>query len=246
MKEGGGPRRPLDPSRRKESIVKPRPITKALYQIGGSDMTDPKDCSVYLLDLGELVLIDTGAGSSVDKLVANMTRLGLTPGNLSAIVLTHCHIDHVGGAGELRKRFGAQTIMHRIEAEIVERGDTRMTAAFWYGVPFPPLTIDRKLDGEEARLAFGDHELVCLHTPGHSPGSMSAYVDMDGKRVLFGQDIHGPFLKDFGADLKAWTRSMETLLALEADILCEGHFGVYEPAAKVRQYIERYLDEYGE
>ena len=44
----------------------PREIIKGIYLVGSSDITDPKDCSVYLLDLGELVLIDAGAGMSVD------------------------------------------------------------------------------------------------------------------------------------------------------------------------------------
>ena len=232
--------------RSKGSDMKPRKITEHVYLVGDSDLTDPKDCSVYLLDLGELVLIDSGAGTSVGKIASNIETLGLDPGRLSSIVLTHCHIDHVGGAAQLRHLYGAKIIMHTIDAEIVERGDSRMTAAFWYGLQFPPLPVDLKLMQAEERLTFGDHELVCLHTPGHSPGSISAYIDVGGKRILFGQDIHGPFLKEFGADMKQWTQSMETLLALEADILCEGHFGVYEPAGRVREYIERYLDEYGE
>jgi len=65
-----------------------------------------------------------------------------------------------------------------------------------------------------------------------------------GKRVLFGQDIHGPFNQAFGSDIEAWKMSMQMLLSLDADILCEGHFGIYQPKNKVRDYIERYLEEY--
>jgi len=78
-------------------------IVPHVYQIGGSDITDPKDCSVYLIDTGELVLIDTGAGASVNKIVANIERLGLDPSKISAIILTHCHIDHIGGAHFLKR-----------------------------------------------------------------------------------------------------------------------------------------------
>jgi len=70
------------------------------------------------------------------------------------------------------------------------------------------------------------------------------YLDRDGQRVLFGQDIHGPFNRAFGSDLSAWRKSMQALLALDADILCEGHFGVYSPKSRVRAYIEHYLEEY--
>ncbi|MEQ8164334.1 MAG: Zn-dependent hydrolase, partial [Smithellaceae bacterium] len=62
--------------------------------------------------------------------------------------------------------------------------------------------------------------------------------------VLFGQDIHGPFHKSFGSNIEDWKKSMHLLLGLEADILCEGHFGIYQPKRKVREYIENYLEEY--
>lgn len=135
--------------------------------------------------------------------------------------------------------------MHELDASVVENGDTRLTGASWYGVGFEPLSIDTRLTGEEQILRFGQHEVICLHTPGHSPGSISVYLDTEGKRVLFGQDIHGPFLKEFGANMLRWQKSMKKLLALKADILCEGHFGIYQPASSVTDYIEGYLDEYG-
>jgi glyoxylase-like metal-dependent hydrolase (beta-lactamase superfamily II) len=226
--------------------MKAQKITEGVYCVGSSEMTDSKDCSVYLLDLGEAVLIDSGAGTSVDRIVDNIGLCDVDSGSLSTIILTHCHIDHIGGAAELRRRFGCRIVMHDKEAVIVERGDNRMTGASWYGIDFAPLAVDVKVSGDEERLVFGNHEVVCLFTPGHSPGSMSVYTDMDGQRILFGQDIHGPFLKEFGADMKAWTVSMKKLLAVEADILCEGHFGVYRPKKEVAAYIERYLEEYGE
>jgi len=223
-----------------------REIIKGIYLVGSSDITDPKDCSVYLLDLGELVLIDAGAGMSVDTIIENIEELGLDPRNLSTVILTHCHIDHAGGAHEFKKRFGARIVIHNLDAAAVEKGDKVLTGASWYGVNFAPLAVDVRLVKDEEFLYFGVLKLVCLHTPGHTPGSISVYLDKEDRRVLFGQDIHGPFLAEFGANMLHWQKSMETLLALNADILCEGHFGVYKPASKVREYIERYLDEYGD
>lgn len=224
----------------------PEEIVKGIYIVGGSDITDPKDCSVYLIDAGELVLVDTGAGTSVEAITGNITRLGLDPAKITTVILTHCHIDHVGGAHDFKKRFGPRIVMHELDAGAVERGDNRMTAAYWYGVAFAPLAVDVKISGEEQRLKFPRGDVVCLHTPGHTPGSISVYTDTVAGRVLFGQDIHGPFLAEFGADISRWQKSMERLLALKADILCEGHFGVYRPNEKVAEYIEHYLDEYGE
>lgn len=224
----------------------PVEIVKDIYLVGSSDLTDPRDCSVYLLDLGELVLVDTGAGTSVNDIMRNIKELGLDPCKLSTVLLTHCHIDHTGGAQEFKNRFGARVIMHSLDAVPVESGDKVLTGASWYGLNFTPLQVDTKLSKDQEFLYFGTQKVVCLHTPGHTPGSLSFYLDRKDKRILFGQDIHGPFLAEFGANIHHWQKSMETLLALNADILCEGHFGVYKPAIKVREYIGRYLDEYGD
>jgi glyoxylase-like metal-dependent hydrolase (beta-lactamase superfamily II) len=229
-----------------EQGMGPEEIVKGVYIVGSSDITDPKDCSVYLADVGELILIDTGGGTSVDAITGNIARLGLDPAKITTIILTHCHIDHIGGAHVFKKRFGSRIVMHELDADVVERGDSRMTAAHWYGVNFAPLSVDVRMSGEEQRLKFPRGEVVCLHTPGHTPGSISVYTDTVEGRILFGQDIHGPFFAEFGADVSRWQKSMERLLALKADILCEGHFGVYRPNEKVTEYIERYLEEYGE
>jgi len=220
-------------------------IHDGIYLIGSSDLTDSRDCCVYLLNLGDLVLIDTGAGLSVSSIIANIDKLGFTSAPLTTIVLTHCHIDHVGGAAALQQKYGARIIMHQADAVPLENGDQRMTAAYWYGVKLQPLPIDVKFNGPRHTVTVGQHELVLLHTPGHTPGSISAYIDKSGKRVLFGQDIHGPFLAEFGANMRDWTNSMKQLLALNADILCEGHFGIYKSNKKLTEYIETYLEDHG-
>jgi glyoxylase-like metal-dependent hydrolase (beta-lactamase superfamily II) len=228
--------RPLDPSEISENVC----------IVGSSEITDPRDCSVYLIDLGELILVDTGAGPSARQIVRNIERVGLDPSRLSNVIITHCHVDHSGGARLFQREFGALIVMHELDAKAVEDGDMRMTAAGWYNLQFEPTPVDVKLSGQEQRLAFGSHSIVCLHTPGHTPGSICLYLDLGGKRFLFGQDIHGPFHQDFGSDLTAWRKSMRRLLALEADVLCEGHFGVYQPKNRVTAYIEHYLEAYAE
>ncbi|HEX2966282.1 MAG TPA: MBL fold metallo-hydrolase [Syntrophorhabdaceae bacterium] len=219
-------------------------IVRNIFLIGGAEFTDPKDCLVYLLDFGELIMVDTGAGQSVGKLIKNMETFGFDPGELSTVILTHCHIDHVGGANELARRFGTTIVMHELDADTVETGDRVRTGASWYGVKFDPLKVDLRLTEREGVLHFASGTLGYIHTPGHTPGSMSLYADVDGGRVLFGQDIHGPFLKEFGSDMADWEKSMRRLLELNADILCEGHFGVYRSARRVKEYIEHYLEEY--
>ena len=228
------------------SLPSPERVTDGIYLVGSSDLTDQRDCSVYLVDAGELLLVDSGAGGNTAQIVRNIELLGLDPARLSTLILTHCHIDHVGGAAYFKERFGVRIVMHVLDAGAVENGDPVRTGASWYGLHLAPLPVDVRLGGAQETLSFRDGTgVVCLHTPGHTPGSLAVYRDRGEERVLFGQDIHGPFLPEFGADLPAWRHSMETLLSLEADILCEGHFGVYRTKARVREYIEGYLDQYG-
>ena len=225
--------------------MKTEEIVSGVYLIGGPNVTQADDAAVYLIDFaGDLVLIDAGAGGSSSQLVRNIEMLGLNPALVSHVILTHCHIDHIGSAPFFREKYGAKIIIHELDAKALETGDSIRTAANWYGTTFPPTKIDRKLKGAHEILKFGNEELHCLHTPGHTPGSIAVYLDRSGQRVLFGQDIHGPFHKAFGSDIEAWKKSMQALLALEADILCEGHFGIFQPRNKARAYIERYLEEY--
>jgi glyoxylase-like metal-dependent hydrolase (beta-lactamase superfamily II) len=126
----------------------------------------------------------------------------------------------------------------------MEKGDSGKTAADWYRMTFPPTPVDIKLNEVREVLKFEKGEVLCLHTPGHTPGSISIILDREGKRVLFGQDIHGPFSDSFGSNLAVWRKSMGILLGLKADILCEGHFGIVQPEKEVRRYIQDYLERY--
>jgi glyoxylase-like metal-dependent hydrolase (beta-lactamase superfamily II) len=197
------------------------------------------------LNLGELILIDTGAGWSVEKIISNVQSLGLNCKTLKKILLTHCHIDHIGGVPELKRRFGAKIYIHKLDAPPLENGDHTLTAATWYQTTFPVTPVDVKFSLHDEVLEIGDQKIYCLHTPGHTPGSICIYLDRDGKRILFAQDLHGPLLEEFGSNLTDWDRSTKKLLALEADILCEGHFGIYKTKKDVKNYILSYRRQYG-
>ena len=209
-------------------------------------MSHHSDASVFLVDVGnrETVMTDCGAGRSFNALVKNMETLGFSPQIMRALILTHCHIDHIGSAAQFKFNYNPTVVAHKGDVEAIEGRNPAPTAASWYGVEYQPVQVDKVLSEEEEILTFGDVDFHCLHTPGHTPGSISIYCDFNGTRILFGQDIHGPFDDSFGSDIQEWKNSMERLLALEADILCEGHFGTYQPKGKVKAYIEGYLRRY--
>lgn len=70
------------------------------------------------------------------------------------VILTHCHIDHIGGAPKFREAFGSKIMIHRLEAPAVELGDPTRTAASYYGMDFPPTSVDIKIEGEAQSLIF--------------------------------------------------------------------------------------------
>jgi glyoxylase-like metal-dependent hydrolase (beta-lactamase superfamily II) len=220
-------------------------ITKDIYIVGGPEITDSRDGCVYLINLGELILIDTGAGWSVGKIIKNIEKLGFDAQTVKKIILTHCHIDHIGGVPEIKKRLGSKIYIHKLDAPPLENGDQTLTAAVWYQTKFPPTSVEVKFNNPEEILRIGGEKIVCLHTPGHTLGSISIYLDRDGKRILFAQDLHGPLLEEFGSNLEDWDHSTKKLLDLNADILCEGHFGIYKTKKGVRDYILSYRRHYG-
>ncbi len=219
-------------------------ICDRVYAVGGYGLSGPEDCCVYLVDGGsELVLIDTGTGTSLDRIEKNIRSAGFEPAHIWHIIATHCHIDHIGGLASLVHRYGSKVIAHQLDQAGIEGENKNLTAASMYGIDYQPAKVDILIKGEAEKLMLGDLEFNFVHTPGHTPGSISPYIDTKDGRVLFGQDIHGPFSPAWSSDLAAWRKSMEKLLALQADVLCEGHAGVYR-GDQVGKYIEGYLKRY--
>jgi glyoxylase-like metal-dependent hydrolase (beta-lactamase superfamily II) len=215
-------------------------VFEDVWMVASGVLSDPEDACAYLVDGGlELALIDSGAGRSFSRIDANIRGGGFDPRKLKYLVATHAHIDHVGALAAFREEYGCKVVAHKLDVMGIESG--RGIGAEFYGVGYRPCPVD--LPVEQGReLAVGRYRLKLVHIPGHTPGSLAVVMDMKGKRVLFGQDIHGPYMQEWGADPRQAKSSLRELVALKADILCEGHFGIIQPATEVRDYIQRYLD----
>jgi glyoxylase-like metal-dependent hydrolase (beta-lactamase superfamily II) len=211
-------------------------VIKDVYHVGDSG------CSVYLVNTNSkegLVLIDCGMNI---ELIKDISKLGLNSSEINHCILTHFHIDHTAACFDL-KNLNKQVKFYAHEldaAAIEEKGHDSKTAASWYGVDYKPVKLERRLKGDVENLHLGLYEFQCIHTPGHTPGSISILVEIDGKKILFGQDIHGPFYKSFGSSLQDYQTSMQKLIDLNADILCEGHFGIIQPGNEVAGFIKRH------
>lgn len=216
-------------------------ITSEVFQVGGGRLSSSEDAAIYLICCeSSAAVVDAGCGRSVEKVLANIRSIHA--GQIEALLLTHCHFDHTGGAAAFREMTGCQIVAHELDAKFLEEGDSEITAASWYGRTIEPFSIDRKLSGDREEIRVGTRMIEALHTPGHSPGSLVYLTESDGLRVLFAQDVHGPIHPSLRSNRNDYIESLELLLSLEADILCEGHYGIYRGKEKVVEFIKGFLD----
>lgn len=217
-------------------------IKKNLWQVGGGGLTSPSDAASYLIRFGDkAALIDAGCGHGYSRLKQHIAECLSPNAQLEYLLLTHCHFDHTGGAEAVRKEFGCRIVAHELDAVYLEAGDDEVTAASWYGTRLDPLPVDIKLKGEESTLAIGDGSVTAIHWPGHSPGSVVYTTRLDGELVLFGQDVHGPIHPALLSDESQYQASLAKLVALEADLLLEGHYGIFRTKDQVRGFIESFM-----
>jgi len=218
-------------------------ITNEIHQVGGYGLTAPNDASIYLIHYdGHAALVDAGCGRAQDKLCANILSLGVPLEQIEYLLLTHCHYDHTGGAGALRERLHCPVVAHELDAGFIEQGDDEVTAASWYGASLQACTVDRKLTGSTTAIELGDRVITALHIPGHSPGSLAYWLWSEGQKVVFAQDVHGPLDPGLLSNRTDYLESLERLLDLDADILCEGHYGIFRGKEAVAGFIRSFLE----
>jgi glyoxylase-like metal-dependent hydrolase (beta-lactamase superfamily II) len=156
----------------------------------------------------EALVVDPG--DEVSRILDLLGRHKLT---VKAIVSTHAHIDHVGGLSKLHKYTGAPIMMHREDLPLYHAMDVQ--AAFLGVVPPEVTEIDQMLTDGDA-LQWGSLEAQVIHTPGHTPGSVSLYMPKEaGKITLAGPQLFAGdtlFAGSIGrTDL--WGGSMEAILS---------------------------------
>jgi hydroxyacylglutathione hydrolase len=104
--------------------------------------------------------------------------------NLKRLLLTHGHIDHILGNKFIFDTYGLLPEVHRDDVFFIER----MTqSAAMYGINCEPSPLPKSFLNEGDRVVLGKYEFTCLHTPGHSPGSISFYNQEN--KLLIGGDV---------------------------------------------------------
>lgn len=134
------------------------------------------NCSIIGDPLSREALV-VDPGDEVTRILDLLGRRRLT---VKAIVSTHAHIDHVGGLAKLHQYTGAPILMHRDDLPLYQAMDVQ--AAF-LGVLPPDLTEVDQLLKEGDVLRWGSLEAQVIHTPGHTPGSVSLYLPHNAGKI---------------------------------------------------------------
>lgn len=219
-------------------------ITGEIFQVGGGGLSAPEDASVYLIKIEDgSAIVDAGTGWATNRIIQNIKDNGVMLENIKYLLITHCHFDHIGGANEIKSITGAKIIAHELEAPFLEEADQIVTGANWYGGELKPILVDKKISGSREDIIIGDRKIEAIHIPGHSPGSMAFMMESEGKRVLFGQDVHGPISPVLLSNREDYIRSLKLMLSLEADVLCEGHYGVIQGKGTIKAFITSFIGD---
>jgi len=199
----------------------------------------------WLIEGPEPVLVETGSQSSVPVVLEALARLGVGPHDLAGIVVTHIHLDHAGGVGDLARAFPDATVhVHPVGARhLVDPSRLVASAARVFGDaldtlygrldPTPTERIRALGDGEEIRIS-PTRTLTAVHSPGHASHHLALQDSETG--VLFAGDAAGVRLPDVGVlrpatpppefDLDLAIASLHLFAARRPSALALAHFGV--------------------
>ena len=218
-------------------------ITREIFQVGGDGLTAAGDGAIYLINFGgNAALVDAGCGHAQKRLFKNIRACGVEPDQIQYLLITHCHFDHTGGIAGVREWCGCRVVAHELDARFLEEGNDTVTGAKWYGSTLEPLKIDMKLTGHCNEIELGEGLIHAIHVPGHSPGSLVYLTESEGLRVLFAQDVHGPIDEEILlSNPEDYRRSLNLMISLEPDILCEGHLGIYRGRHEAADFIKSFL-----
>jgi hydroxyacylglutathione hydrolase len=113
-------------------------------------------------------------GDEVDQLLATISAQDL---QVTHILLTHAHVDHVSGVAQAKRALGAPIHLHKDDLVIYQNA-VRMGMMFGLTVEEPP-PVDRFFEDSDV-IAFGDYEVRVAHTPGHCPGGVCLAISRKG------------------------------------------------------------------
>ncbi len=205
--------------------------------IDGVRQITTRGLNIFLILEDEITIIDTGMRGSAPAIVRAIKKLGRSIEEVSLILITHNHLDHIGGLKWLRMLAPAKIAVHRDDINLRQRGlpykgllNVVMKAPFmpalWPSMYITEKDVDIVLKGGEILEPLGGLEVI--HTPGHTPGGICLFSP--ARKILFAGDTISHRGRDFfiplglvNSDNAQLRQSVKKLAQLNFDILCYGH-----------------------
>lgn len=222
-----------------EEDLAPFQIYGKLWHIGG------KHSPSYLFDTGDgLLLLDTGLPKCGYFIFRNIYELGFNPRDIRWILHSHGHYDHVGMTRAFVEMTGARTYIGTSDRDFVNGTRDLPRAKFIdysYDEPFEP---DVLINGGDV-LKFGALEIRCEAAPGHTPGTMAFFFDLEENGVVRRCGMHGgaginsmrsEFLRRFDLPTdcrQQFLNAVEKLMDEPVEVLVGNHLGNYDALNKV-------------
>jgi hydroxyacylglutathione hydrolase len=192
-------------------------------------MGRPLGVNIYLIDGGsEFVLLDIGLSENLDDIIETIRKLDFPLSKCKMVIATHADADHVQALGAAKERLKTKTAAHPHAAMILQSGDSVQTYASIpaqnFHIDMPPIKVDKKLKDREI-VTVGNLKLEIWHTPGHTPGQLSFKL---GNLLFSGDNIYadacvGVIDAHHGSNIPDFIRSLETILADDAEYLLPSH-----------------------
>lgn len=204
----------------------------------GFSMTNPNDCTVYLLECGyECAVIDAGCGIDTDLIVQEIIRGGHQPEDVESIFLTHGHGDHAGGAAALAGICHAKVYAMKDTASYISGNEEEKLAVqeavlagiYEPGFHIPPAAVFPLADGQIRKI--GDLEIRVRLMEGHCSGHGCYEVQLGGKTAIFAGDsvfCGGKISLQaiWDCDLQKYIKTCRMLEQLHPDLLLPSHGGI--------------------
>jgi glyoxylase-like metal-dependent hydrolase (beta-lactamase superfamily II) len=197
----------------------------------------------YIIQQDGIVMMGDGISKKMNHFTRELDKLSLRPTEIQLIILSHGHHDHVGAAKELKELTGAKIVMHRNDKDMLEKGLKVMPPGVtsWGRilsrlfrityVPFaqqPKTDVEIMLDDEGMSLTDYGIQGRILHTPGHTPGSISILLET-GEAFVGCMAMNmvpltrKPSLPIFAEDLPKLKQSWKSLLENDVRIIYPAH-----------------------
>jgi glyoxylase-like metal-dependent hydrolase (beta-lactamase superfamily II) len=204
-------------------------IVKSVQYVDGSNANS------YLVEEsdGTLTLVDAGMQADGKRILEFITsKMNRKPSEVTTIIVTHCHVDHIRGLAAIKAATGAKVAVHEADADFVSGKKSYPSPGGAMGFVFSVMSPFFKTTPVEPDVILKEGDtvgrLAVLHTPGHTPGSISLYDGQD--RVLFVGDtarfmkgkLEGP-PPQFTPHMDQAKTSIERLSSLAFEVMLSGH-----------------------